>query len=216
MAAEAGYDPSALAAILARLEAFAEEYSGRKRIPGFFDTHPSTPDRVARVLRDAKKIEWQRREGVAGTQAAYLGRLDGLLVGEDPAMGVISGRAFLHPELDFSMRFPEGWNVINTPQAVFASAPEKDGMVALGIDDKATDPNDSAEKFEEKQELFREKYRMQPSESRSVKIGDLPAYRLTYTDRAAVSRCTCNSSGLPIADCCTGSSDWRLSDIAPC
>ena len=181
MAADAGYDPSALAAILERLEAFAEQHSGRKRIPGFFDTHPSTPDRVARVLRDAQQIEWQRREGVAGTQADYLGRLDGLLVGEDPAMGVISGRTFLHPELDFSMRFPEGWNVINTSQAVFASAPEKDGMVALGIDGKGTDPKESAETFEE--DLSR-KYRMQPSESRSVKIGDLPAYSLTYTGRS--------------------------------
>jgi predicted Zn-dependent protease len=179
MAAEAGYDPSTLAAILARLEAFAEEDSGRKRIPGFFDTHPSTPDRVARVLRDAEEIEWQRQGGVSESQADYLGRLDGLLVGENPAMGVISGREFLHPELDFSLRFPEEWDVINTREAVFAAAPEKDGTVALGIDGKGTDPKESAEKF---QEAFSRKYRMQPSESRSVKIGDLPAYRLTYTD----------------------------------
>ena len=78
------------------------------------------------------------------------------------------------------MRFPEGWNVINTRQAVFAEAPEKEGMVALGIDGKGTDPKESAEKFEE---ALSRKYRMQPSESRSVKIGDLPAYSLTYTDR---------------------------------
>ncbi len=180
MAAEAGYDPSTLAAILERLEAFAEAYSGRKRIPGFFDTHPSTPDRVARVLRDAEKIEWQRKDAVAGTQADYLGRLDGLLVGDDPAMGVISGRKFVHPVLDFSMRFPEGWEVINTREAVFARAPEKDGMVTLGIDGDGTDPKESAEKFEE---ALSRKYRMKPSESKSVKIGDLPAYRLTYTDK---------------------------------
>jgi len=131
------------------------------------------PECVSTLLRNPHE------DGVAGTQADYLGRLAGLLVGEDPAMGVISGRTFLHPELDFSMRFPEGWNVINTRQAVFASAPEKEGMVALGIEGKGTVPNESAEQFKE---AFAKKYRMQPSESRSVKIGDLPAYMLVYTD----------------------------------
>ena len=77
------------------------------------------------------------------------------------------------------MRFPEGWEVINTRQAVFAAAPEKEGMVTLGIDGKETDPKASADKFEE---TLSRKYRMQPSESGAVKIGDLPAYRLTYTD----------------------------------
>jgi len=180
MASEAGYDPSALAAILARIEAFAEEYSGRKRIPGFFDTHPSTPDRVARVLQDAGKIEWQRRDAAAGTQEDYLGRQDGLLVGEDPAMGVIRGHNFLHPELEFSMCFPEGWEVINTRQAVFAGAPGKDGMVSLGIEGKDADPTEAAKKFEEK---MSRKYRLRPSESTSMNIGDLPAYRLTYTGK---------------------------------
>ena len=179
MAAQAGYDPSSLGAILERLESFAEAYSGRKRIPGFFDTHPSTPDRVARVHRDAEEIEWQRRQSIAGTPEDYLGRLDGLLVGEDPAMGVIQGRHFLHPDLGFSMLFPEGWEVINTRQAVFAGAPEKEGMVNLGIEGKGTDPSESAKKFEEK---MSRKYRLRPSESRSAQIRNLPAYRLTYTD----------------------------------
>jgi predicted Zn-dependent protease len=77
------------------------------------------------------------------------------------------------------MRFPEGWNVINTREAVFASTPEKDGMGALGIDGKGTDPKESVEKFEE---ALSRKYRMKPRESRSVKIGDLPAHMLVYTD----------------------------------
>jgi predicted Zn-dependent protease len=179
LAAEAGYDPSALAPILARLEAFAEAYSGQERIPSFFDTHPSTPNRVARVLRDAEKIEWQPKDGMGKNQADYLGRLDGLLVGENPAMGVIQGHKFLHPELDLSVNFPEGWKSMNTRQSVFAASPKGDAAVALGIAAKGTDPNQAAEQLKE---AFYKKYRVQPNESRSVKVGELPAYLLTYTD----------------------------------
>ena len=179
LAAEAGYDPAALAFILARLEAFVEVYTGQKRIPGFFDTHPSTPDRVDRVLRDAQKIGWRPRGGMSKSRADYLGRLDGLLVGEDPAMGVFQGRTFLHPELDLSVNFPKGWKLMNTRQAVYALAPQEDGVVALGVGGKGTDPQQAAEQF---RQAFYQKYRVQPNESKSLNIGDLPAHLLTYTD----------------------------------
>lgn len=179
MAAEAGYDPAALAPILVRLEAFAENYAGQKRIPGFFDTHPSTPDRVDRVARDAANIDWQRKPGVATNSTEYLKRLDGLLVGDDPAMGVIQGHNFLHPELDLFIKFPREWKSINTRQALFGVAPQGDGLLVMGIAGKGTDPNSVAKQF--KNALYR-KHRIEPTESRSAKIGILPAHLLTYTD----------------------------------
>jgi len=179
LAAEAGYDPAALAPILASLEAFSEAYTGQERIPGFFDTHPSTPDREERVARDAANIEWQRQPGVAKNSADYLKRLDGLLVGEDPAMGVIQGRNFLHPELDLFIKFPPEWKSINTRQALFAVAPKEDGLLVMGVAGKGSDPEQAAEQF--KDALYQE-YRAEPNVSRSVKIGDLPGHLLTYTD----------------------------------
>ena len=179
MVAAAGYDPAALAPILARLEAFSEAYAGQKRIPGFFDTHPSTPDRVDRVTRDAANIDWQRQPGVAANSAEYLKRLDGMLVGDDPAMGVIQGQNFLHPELDLFIKFPREWKSIHTRQALFAVAPEGDGLLVMGIAGKGTDPDPVAKQFEN---ALYQKYRFGPTESRSAKIGILPAHLLTYTD----------------------------------
>ena len=179
LSAGAGYDPAELAPILARLEDFSETYTGEKRIPGFFDTHPMTPDRVSRVKRDAERIQWRRQAGVTPSPAAYLKSLDGLLVGEDPAMGVLRGRDFLHPVLDLYLKFPEGWKSINTRQALFAVAPEEDGLLVMGIAGKGTDPSQAAEQFEKA--LYRE-YKAEPTESRAAKIGDLPAHLLTYTD----------------------------------
>ena len=179
LSAAAGYDPAALGPILARLEAFSDAYTGQQRIPGFFDTHPTTPDRVHRVARDAETIAWQQQPGVTKNPADYLRHLDGLLVGEDPAMGVFRGRNFLHPELDLFIKFPEGWKSLNTRQAVFCVAPEEDGLLAMGIAGKGTDPDEAAEQF--KSALYKE-YRAEPSESKSFKIGNLPAHVLTYTD----------------------------------
>ena len=179
LAAQAGYDPSALGPILARIDAFLEAYSGQKRIPGFFDTHPSTPDRAGRVLRDAQKIDWQRQPGVTINAAGHLKRLNGLLVGDDPAMGVFQERDFLHPDLDFSIRFPQGWKALNTHQAVFAVAPEEDGIVLLGLAGQESDPSQIAE---EAISALYKKHRVRPSESTSTMIGNLPAHLVTYTD----------------------------------
>ncbi len=179
LAASAGYDPAALAPILARLEDFIELYTGEKRVPGFFDTHPSAPDRVNRLKRDAQKIEWTDQPGVAPNSDAYSRKLDGLLIGENPATGVLQGRKFLHPELDLSVKFPPGWKAMNTPQAVFAKAPKEDGVLALGIAGKGTDPGQAAEAFAR---AFYKKYGAKPTESRSLKIGELPAHLNLYTD----------------------------------
>ena len=181
LAAHAGYDPSALGPILARIDAFLEAYTGEKRIPGFFDTHPSTPDRANRVLRDAQKIDWQRQPGVTNNTAGHMKRLDGLLVGDDPALGVFQERDFLHPDLNFFIRFPQGWKTLNTHQAVFAVAPEEDGIVAMGLAGQGSDPSKTAE---EAINALHEKYRISPSESTSTMIGDLPAHLVTYTDNS--------------------------------
>jgi len=179
LAAAAGYDPAELAPILARLEAFSEAYTGQRRIPGFFDTHPSTPDRVDRVARDAGDIAWQRQPGVTPGPAGYLKSLDGLLVGEDPAMGVIQGHNFLHPVLDYFIAFPRDWKALNTRQALFAVAPQEDGLIAMGVAGEGTDPDLAADQF--KNALYKD-YRVEPTDSKSVKIGNLPAHLLTYTD----------------------------------
>jgi predicted Zn-dependent protease len=179
LAAEAGYDPAALAPILERLEAFSEMNTGQKRIPGFFDTHPSTPDRVDRVKRDAANIDWQRQSRVAKNSADYLKHLDGLLVGENPSMGVIQGQNFLHPELDLFIKLPQDWKLINTHQALYAVAPKKDGLLVIGVAGKGTDPGQAAEQF--KNELYK-KQRAEPNVSKPLKVGNLPGYLLTYTD----------------------------------
>jgi predicted Zn-dependent protease len=136
---------------------------------------------VARVERDAQSIQWARQPGIAPGTKAYLRNLDGLLIGDNPAMGVFQDGKFLHPELDLSLTLPDGWKTLNTPQAVFAVAPKEDGMLAMAVAGKGSDPEQPADRFET---ALYNKYRIRPTESKAVKIGKLPAYLSLYTDNS--------------------------------
>ena len=77
LSAAAGYDPSELAGALIGIERSVELLSGEKHEPTFFDTHPTTPTRVADVDKLAAKLPWSTRAPIAGQQALYA-QLDGL------------------------------------------------------------------------------------------------------------------------------------------
>src|SRR5574341_5083 len=180
LAAQAGYDPKALATILDRLEQEDGVRTGEERRPSFLDSHPTTPDRVGRLGKDAEAIAWSRQPGVSHDATDFLRRLDGLLVGANPSEGVILGRRFLHPVLDFSLTFPDGWKAMNTRQALVAMTPKKEALLALGVLEKTIEPGKAAAAMTRAME---EEFRIRPTRSEAVRLGQLPAHVLTYTDR---------------------------------
>jgi predicted Zn-dependent protease len=179
LAATAGYDPEALGAALGRLESEEHLRTHAKRRAGFFDTHPMTPQRVGRITRYSRDLQWTRQPGVAQNQADFLSNLDGLIVGEDPANGVFRGQRFLHPELDFFIELPAGWNTMNTREAVGAFAPTKDAVVFLGVHGRGTDPAAVGHAFAG---ALRSEYDVEPSRSEAVTFGEWPGYVVTITD----------------------------------
>ena len=68
------------------------------------------------------------------------------MVGPNPAEGVFVEGAFLHPELDFSLRFPSEWKTQNQTQFVIAIPPEGDGKTAivLALAEGGPDPVEAA------------------------------------------------------------------------
>src|SRR5262249_31151797 len=121
--AHAGYDPAALSAALHTLER-EEALQGASGGTSFLSTHPSTPERVATTAAYARELGPVSRRPIAGSRAAFLGHLDGLVVGPDARDGVFLGTLFLQPDLDFAVRFPDGWKTGDSPVAVAASAPD--------------------------------------------------------------------------------------------
>ena len=175
IAARAGYDPAGLASFLHTLELSTREARNGRAGPSFFDTHPSTPERVSSASAQAAKLTWTRVAGIAAGRGAFVRRLDGLLVGLDPAEGVFRDELFLHPALGFTIRFPAGWKTANTPAAVGAAPERGDGLVVLQAAAESNDPEAVARAFFE--ELSREA-RIDVLGRGGLEIGGLTAYQL--------------------------------------
>jgi predicted Zn-dependent protease len=147
LAAAAGYDPAGMNSFLASLTNVERLLAGASRIPGYLDTHPPTTERAAGAATRAQHLGWTRQPGVTRDRADFLRRLDGLVVGEDPAGGVLEEGRFLHPDLGFSLRIPEGWNFVNSPAAVGAISPDGRARVMLEMAGEGEDPSVFADEF---------------------------------------------------------------------
>ncbi len=123
----AGYDPSGVPRFLttlARVSAMSE-----RGVPNWLSTHPDPGSRVTKaepvvgkfVSADAKKVNHNE----------YLERIQGLAFGDNPRDGVVRGNEFLHPLLRLGVKFPEGWELTNTPEAVMAQEPGTEHFMVL-------------------------------------------------------------------------------------
>jgi predicted Zn-dependent protease len=144
MAAKAGWDPAGLPAFLTTLDQEVALTTKEVRRPSFFDSHPATPDRVAKTSEHARTLSRADRPPLSASREAFLARLDGLVVGQRAANGLITGRVFVHPDLGIFVEFPEGWELDNTPRQVVAVAPDREAAVVLGPVDEGNDPMEGA------------------------------------------------------------------------
>jgi predicted Zn-dependent protease len=123
----AGYDPAGVPrflSTLARVDALSE-----RGVPNWLSTHPDPGSRVVKaepvagsfVSPDAKKLNRDQ----------YLERIRGLVFGDNPQDGIVRGNEFLHPLLRIGVKFPEGWELTNTEQAVLAQEPGTEHYMVL-------------------------------------------------------------------------------------
>ncbi|MEM9176835.1 MAG: M48 family metalloprotease [Myxococcota bacterium] len=178
LAARAGYDPAAIAEFLRKLDASERYVVGWSRLPSFFATHPTSPERAAIALDRAHNMEWTATEGVASDAAGgYYGVIDGLVIGDDPAGGLFDAEnKFVHPELRFSLRFPPGWDTLNASQQVLAASPRRDAQAELSLIGPADRPLDTiVDEFLAK--AF-QGVTVRVRDRRTIKIGELDAIRI--------------------------------------
>lgn len=120
--AKAGYDPQAMATFLDALERndrLQRKLAGRSDSGAgandWLASHPRTLDRVERAATEA---DASIATGNRLDRDAYLAAIDGLVYGDSPAQGFVDGRTFTHPALGLRFTAPEGFRLINQPQAV--------------------------------------------------------------------------------------------------
>src|SRR5215510_4440657 len=176
MAAKAGWDPVGLANFLTTLGREETLLSDGPRKPSFFDSHPATPDRVKKTTKHAKDLKQASREPISPSHDAFLARLDGLVVGQRAANGIVKGQAYRHPDLNFFLQLPESWNVDNTPIQLAAAPKDGDRAVVLSSVAEGNDPMEGARALEKaaKSPL--------PSKPQPTTINGLPAARTQLGD----------------------------------
>ena len=178
LAAKSGYDPSALADILANLEADVEMLSGEHREASFFDSHPTTPDRVEKITSEANKLTPSSTAPIAPDQREFLNKLDGLWFDENPIQGVFRDEQFYQADLGFTITFPEGWTTVNTPGYVGAYAEEERAVVLVAIAGNA-EPSAYAASFVER---LREEHSAEPLENRAVDSDGWSGHHVTLQE----------------------------------
>jgi predicted Zn-dependent protease len=148
IALAAGYDPAGLPDFLKSLGKVERLLMGSSRIPTFLDTHPGTSERVTSAVVLASSLPAPPPERASPTERdAYLERLSGLVLGADPAEGVVRGTVFMHPDLGIAVSFPSGTRIQNTPLAVVAISERGDARYALEDGGPGDDPELAARRW---------------------------------------------------------------------
>lgn len=127
-----GWDPAGVGGMLTTLSRLEEASGERRGVPNWLSTHPAPADRVVEIqtlVAEAKKTS----SASATNEQAFLRQIDGIIFGDSPEKGVVRGADFLHSDLRFAMRFPEGWPISNTDAQVAAKRPNAEHYVLLEL-----------------------------------------------------------------------------------
>lgn len=139
-----GYDPREMASMFRTLERQAKKQGGGG-IPEWASTHPAPENRVENTLARVDKLASNPDELKVGRDE-FLGRLSGMVFGENPRHGYFKEDRFYHPDLAFQFEFPKGWTKINRTDAVIGVSPAQDAIIQLRLAGKKT-PREHADEF---------------------------------------------------------------------
>ena len=179
LAADAGYDPAAMPAILNRLKNADIRIPGERHVPGFTDTHVSKFYRIARLRDEADSIAWKPKPEQVPDSAGFLKKLNGLMVGVNPERGLMKGQQFIHPSLDMVLQFPFDWTAAITDQAAVGVAPRQNAVMVLYFEGKNAVPETVATRY---LKTLKQEIGAKPIEQNRFNIGGQPAYQAIFLD----------------------------------
>lgn len=140
--ARSGYDPQAMievVKVLKNQEDFARDQAAASGdaqpaggYHGLFDTHPDNDRRLQQVLGPARALATGQQEV---NREAFLKRLEGLPFGDSAETGVRRGQRFYHADLNFTLVFPQGWSLLNRPDALIGHTADQQAFIAMTLED---------------------------------------------------------------------------------
>ena len=141
--AKAGFDPYGASRFLDKLGRWSALHasSANGGSPDMMATHPSTPDRIAAAVAQAKQFG---ANGVGdAARDSYLSAIDGVAYGDNPSQGIAIDTMFVHPKLGFAFKAPEGFALENQSAALIGVG--EAGAQALRLDSIDANGSESLE-----------------------------------------------------------------------
>ena len=136
--AKAGYDPKALIHVISTLkdqDTFERERARlENREPhiyhGVFASHPDNDTRLQQAIAGAG-MNASQATGNLQNPEGFLRAIEGLPIGDSGHQGIIRGNRFYHADMQFTLAFPQGWQVVNQPDKILAVSPQKDHYMEI-------------------------------------------------------------------------------------
>ncbi len=178
LAANAGYDPIKLGGVLENLAVEMESQTGEEEKRSYFASHPYTPKRVEDIDEKAPLLIWEPRPPIENQEGLY-DKLNGLVIGPNPAQGIFRENLFLHPDLNLAITFPKEWETLNVPVAVAAMEPDGKAQLFMGAGDPSGDPDSLGLNFAN---ALVEEYNVQLSQNKSIDVNGYPGHVVSFKD----------------------------------
>ncbi|NBB93543.1 MAG: M48 family metalloprotease [Gammaproteobacteria bacterium] len=166
-----GFDVREMPNVFASLQG-AGRLAGASPLPNWLASHPDPAERIRRIETRLGNLD-QSLSGKRIGRDDYLARIDGMVFGVNPRQGYFEENRFMHPDLAFRIRFPEGWKPQNLAQVVLAGSPDKDAVVQLTL--SSGSPPEAAEKFFSQEGLSAGNLERRPINGLSAVLGRFQA-----------------------------------------
>lgn len=130
---EAGYDPMALLGLVDGLDVSARLEPLFHGDPGGIDPlhyhtlYPRDRNQLLLQLQDAADEEPDN--SVSADRTLFLAQLDGIDIGEDPAIGFVEEGQYVTPNLGLTFQVPPAFRVAGGFERIFAVGPDRSGFV---------------------------------------------------------------------------------------
>jgi predicted Zn-dependent protease len=126
-----GYDVRQMVNVFQMLQQ-QEQLSGGGRLPEWQATHPDPGNRIKATEQRLAAVHEDLNAKKVGEEE-FLRVIDGMVYGDNPRQGFFQGPLFLHPDLKFQFRFPDGWKTQNASDAVTAVSSAGDAAIELRV-----------------------------------------------------------------------------------
>ena len=127
-----GYDVREMIGVFQMLDQ-QSKMSGGGRLPEWQATHPDPGNRIKATEQRVAALQQEDFSNKRVGEEAFLKVTDGMVYGENPRLGFFRGSLFMHPDLRFLFRFPDGWKTQNRSDAVLGASPAQDAVIVLRL-----------------------------------------------------------------------------------